>query len=134
MMGVTIFIISFLILLEFFLSYTRSLIVASRGQELSERARELCGFEAKALAGGQFQRLVLLIALCPETGDDSLEVRAVSLYFHLLGFARTISTWVVPSAGSWIEAERGGCACVAAGVLDRRIAYNLTLMERLDGR
>lgn len=123
--------VSFVILLQFFLSYTRSLIATSCERELSERAREICGNETKSLAGGQFPRIVQLIELCPETGGDSHEVRAVSLYFRLLSLAHMVSRWAVPSAGPWIDAERSGCAHVAAVVLDRRIAHNRTLMAQL---
>jgi hypothetical protein len=129
-----IFLLSIVILLQFFVSYTRSMIAASRERELSERAREICGNEAKALAGGQFPRIVQLIDLCPEPGGDSHEVRAVSLYFRLLGLARTVSRWAIPSAGPWIDAERSGCARVAAVVLDRRIAHNRTVMAQLASR
>ena len=129
-----IFLLSIAILLQFFVSYTRSMIAASRERELSERAREICGNETKALAGGQFPRIVQLIDLCPETGGDSHEVRAVSLYFRLLGFAHMVSRWAAPSAGPWIDAERSGCAHVAAVVLDRRIAHNRTLMAQLANR
>jgi hypothetical protein len=54
----------------------------------------------------------------------------VSAYFHLLGFLRRLSEWTIPSATAWIEAERGGCAYVAAVVLDRRIAYNRMIVAR----
>jgi hypothetical protein len=129
-----IFLLSFVILLQFFVSYTRSMIAASRGRELSERAREICGNETKTLEGSQFPRIVQLIELCPEPGGDSHEVRAVSVYFHLLDLAHMVSRWAVPSAASWIDAERSGCAHVAAVVLDRRIAHNRTLMAQLVNR
>ena len=135
MIAALIFVISFLTLLQFFLSYCRSLIAESRGHELSAQTREICGgLSAKGVAGDQFQRLVQLIALCPEPGGDGLEVRAVALYFGLLGLVRVFSRWALPSVTSWIEAERGGCAYAAAVVLDRRIAYNRMLMAQQTSR
>jgi hypothetical protein len=116
--------ISFLTLLQFFVSYSRSLIAESRGIELSEQTREFCGVTARTVPGDQFQRLQQLIALCPEPGGDGIQVRVVSLYFQLLSLVRVLFCSVIPSAAAWVEAERGGCAYAAAVVLDRRIAYN----------
>jgi hypothetical protein len=130
MIAAMIFVISFLTLLQFFVSYTRSLIAESRGHELSEQAREICGLTAKTVAGDQFRRLLQLIALCPEPGGDGFEVRAVALYFRLLGLARILLSRAIPSSTQWIETERGGCAYAAAVVLDRRIAYNRMIMAQ----
>jgi hypothetical protein len=123
-----IFAISFMTLLQFFVSYTRSLIAESRGHELSEQAREICGLTAQAVTSDQFERLQQLIALCPEPGGDGIEIRAVSLYFRLVSLVNILLGWAVPSAAPWIEAERGGCAHAAAVVLDRRIAYSRMMM------
>jgi type III secretory pathway component EscT len=126
-----IFVVSSLTLLQFFVSYSRSIITESRGHTLSEQARELCGIRSSLLAGEQFGRLNQLMALCPEANDDGFKVKAVGIYFHLLGFARTFIGWAIPSADTWIETERGGCAYVAAVVLDRRIAHNRMMVANL---
>jgi hypothetical protein len=131
MIAALIFAISFLTLLQFFVSYSRSLIAASRGIELSEEAREICGATARRVAGDQFLRLLALIALCPESGGDSFEIRAVALYFRMLDFARTTIHRAIPSATSWIEAERGSCAYAAAVALAWRIAYSRMMMAQL---
>ena len=89
MMAVMIFVISILTLLQFFVSYSRSLIAESRGHELSDQAREICGLTARTAAGDQFRRLSELIALCPESGADGTTLLVVSAYFHLLGLLRT---------------------------------------------
>jgi hypothetical protein len=128
-----IFAISIMTLLQFFVSYSHSLIAESRGHELSEQAREISGITARAARGDQFRRLLQLIDLCPESGGDRSQVRAVSLYFGLLGFFRTLFAWIKPAIANWIESERGGCAYVAAVMLDRRIAYSRVLMARQMG-
>ena len=131
MMATMIFVISILTMLQFFVSYSRSLIAESRGHELSEQAREICGLTAKTAAGDQFRRLSELIALCPESGGNgNNKLMVVSAYFHLLGLLRRLSEWTIPSATAWIEAERSGCAYVAAVVLDRRIAYNRMIVAQ----
>jgi len=130
MIPALIFIMSLLTLLQFFVSYSRSLIAESRGHELSEQAREICGLTAQTVAGDQFRRLSELIALCPESDGDGNRLMVVSAYFRLLGLLRRMSEWAIPSATAWIEAERGGCAYAAAVVLDRRIAYNRMIMAQ----
>ena len=130
MIAALIFVISLLTLLQFFVSFSRALIAESRTRELSEQTREICGITGRSLAGDQFQRLLQLIALCPETGGDGSQVMTVSVYFRLLDFVRALSAWVIPSAANWIESERSGCAYVAAVVLDGRIAHNRRLMAQ----
>lgn len=130
MITALIFVVSALTLLQFFVSYCHSLIAESRNHELSEQAREISGIMANTARGDQFKRLVQLLAMCPEPGGDSNQVRALSTYFSMLGLVRTLLSWAVPAAGQWIEAERGGCAYVAAVALDRRIAYTRMIMTQ----
>ncbi len=130
MIAMLIFGISVLTLLQFFVSYGHSLIAESRAHQLSEQGREISGVNGQSGRGDQFRRLRQLIALCPEPGDDKSQVRAVSLYFGLLGLGRVLFGWIEPAVARWIDSERGGCAYVAAVVLDRRIAYNRVLMAR----
>lgn len=128
-----IFAISFLTLLQFFVSYSHSLIAELRLYELSQQTRELSGVTPKTVRGDQFKRLLQLIAICPESGEDSHQVRAVSAYFRMLGLVRALFSKVFPAAARWIDTERGGCTYVAAVVLDRRIAYNRTLKAQHAG-
>lgn len=131
MIAALIFVISFLTLLQFFISYCRSLLAESQQHELSEEAREICGIKAWSTAGAQFRRLAELIALCPEPRrGDRHQVRAVAAYYNLLGFARVLLGWLIPSTARWFEAEQSGCAYAAAVALDRRIAYTRMLMAQ----
>jgi hypothetical protein len=134
MIAFLIGVISFVALLEFFVSYSRAVIAESRGYVLSAEAREVCGFGAAAPSGGHFQRLVRLIDLCPESEGGAYRVRVVGCYFQLLELARMIAKWVAPSLTSWIDSERGGCAYVAAVALDQRIACSRRLMAQQAGR
>ena len=126
--------ISFLTLLQFFASYCHSVIAEYRGHELSVCAREISGITSKLAHGDQYKRLLQLLALCPEPGGDLNQVRLVSAYYSLLSAARVALTWAVPSVAQQIGSERGGCAYVAAVVLDRRIAYNRMLMAQQAGQ
>jgi hypothetical protein len=130
MIAILIFVVSALTMLQFFVSYCHSLIAESRAYELSEQGREIAGVTGHSIREDQFRRLLQLIALCPEPGGDSGQVRAVSTYFGMLGLVRTLFGWIEPAVARWIESERGGCAYLAAVMLDRRIAYNRVLMAR----
>ena len=133
MITILIFGVSVLTLLQFFVSYCHSLIAESRRHELSEQGREISGVTFHSVRGDQFGRLLQLIALCPEPDGDMRQVRAVSLYFGLLGLVRILFGWIEPAVARWIESERGGCTYVAAVMLDRRIAYNRVLMAQQMG-
>jgi hypothetical protein len=130
MIATLIFAISGLTLLQFFVSYCHSLIAESRRHELSEQAREISGVTAKSQCGDQFKRLVGLLALCPEPGGDSNQVRSLSTYFGMLGAVRSLLSRAAPAASRWIEEERGGCAYVVAVALDRRIAHTRMMMAQ----
>ena len=134
MIATLILIISLLTLLQFFVSYCRALIAESREHRLSDETREICGIKFGALAGDKFPRLSELIALCPASGDDRFQVGAVGLYFRLLVLAHNLLSWAIPSTAPWIDSERGGCASAAAMILDRRIAFNRTMMAQQANR
>lgn len=134
MIAILIFALSILTLLQFFISYCHSLIAESRGHELSEQTLEISSITAKGPHGDKFNRLLQLIALCPDRGSDKIQIRAVSAYFSMLGLARMLFMWIASAtAQQWIESERGGCAYVAAVILDRRIASNRALMTQQTG-
>ena len=125
--------ISFLTLLQFFVSYCHSLIAESQSHELSEYAREISGVTARSARGDHFQRLLQLLAICPESGDDLHRVRAVTAYYGLLSLVRLLLNWGTPAVSQWIDEERGGCAYVVAVALDRRISYSRMLMAQQAG-
>ena len=128
MIAALIFVVSILTLLQFFVSYSRSLIAESLNQKLSDETREICGITARNPAGDQFARFLQLIALCPESGEDERNLFLVRLYYRLLALARALSRGVVPATSAWIESERSGCAYAVAVALDHRIAHNRRMM------
>jgi hypothetical protein len=130
MMPGLIFAISFLTLLQFFVSYTRSVIAELRAHELSDETRQICGVAAWTAPADQFPRLLQLIHLCPERDGDGFKVRAVTLYFRLLGLVGAWSSWALPAVASWIDTERGCCAYAAAAALDRRIAFSRSMLAQ----
>ncbi len=130
MIAALIFVVSAAALLQFFISYTRSLIASSRKVELSDQVREVTGIDGHPVQAGEFGRLLQLVELCPEPGDDGLGIRAVRTYYSLLNLVRLAADSLWPRLTSWLQRERESCAYFAAVSLDHRIAFNRELMAR----
>jgi hypothetical protein len=130
MIAALIFVISLVALLQFFVLHCRSMLAYSRGIQLSDHIREVTGVEGQDVAAGDFDRLVQLVHLCPERGDDQKQIRVVGLYYVLLNIAGQITRSVIPSMAQWVESERRGCSYFAAVALDRRISYSRDLFSQ----
>jgi hypothetical protein len=130
MIAAFVLVISLVLLLQFFVPYCRSLIAAYKQVDLSDDAREVTGIEDHIVNGDDFRRLLQLVWLCPEPGDDKFEITAVRGYYALLNFLRAMGRSLAPAVAAWAEREREGCAYFAAVALDRRIAHNRDLMAQ----
>ncbi|MFZ0818717.1 MAG: hypothetical protein WAM91_01510 [Candidatus Acidiferrales bacterium] len=117
-------------LLQFFISYSRSVIAACSTQPLSPQVREVAAIHGREVSGEEFERLVQLGRLCPESRSDHWPVSSVNAYFRMLTFVRKFANRILPSLNEWTERERSGCAYFAAITLDRRIAYSRDLMAQ----
>src|SRR5713226_3577258 len=106
MIAALIFVMSAAALLQFFISYSRSLIAACQSQELSDQARQVIGAGDQPVGGEEFLRVVQLIRLCPEPGRDAKHLRTVRCYFGLLGLLRYWGRVLAPAAARWAEVER----------------------------
>lgn len=115
-------------LLQFFVSYCRSLIAVSSKIELSADVRQVTGIRERRVPGDDFRRLVQLVDLCPEPGGHGKDLRAVRIYFRMVSLLRTLVRGRAPEIADWADAERQGCAHFAAVALDYRIAYSRDLM------
>jgi hypothetical protein len=120
---------SIVFLLQFFVSYCRSLIAASVKHELSAEVRDVTGLSAST-SGEDFARVIQLLLLCPDRPEDRGEVRAVSAYFRLMNFLEGTLARVAPSIHAWTERERSQCTYFAAVTLDRRIAFSRDLLAQ----
>ena len=129
-----IFVISIAFLMQFFVAYCRSVITSSYRLELSPQTHEVTGIDDHIVAGDDFRRLVQLVRLCPEPGNDAVELRAVGTYYSILNMLRTTAGYVVPSLANWTERERQACGYFAAVALDRRIAHNRVMMSEMSSR
>jgi hypothetical protein len=127
MIAALILAVSIAALLQFFISYCRSVIATSAVQPLSEQLREVTGIRNREIQGEQFGRLVRLARLCPDAGGDHRAIASIQIYFQLLGIGRA-TLKMIPNAAAWTERELSRCAYFAAIALDRRITYSRGLM------
>ncbi len=132
MMAALILVLSVAALLQFFVSYCRSLIAASRKQPLSEEVRDVTGIKSMT-TGDDFARVVQLLHLCPERPDDRNGIQAIGAYFQLLSFLRSSVARLAPALRAWTEMERAQCAYFAAVALDRRIAFSREMFAQQMG-
>lgn len=130
MIAALIFVISFVALLQFFVLHCRSILAYSRRVELSDRIREVTGLSGDEVSAGDFARLLQLVRLCPERGDDRQEIRVVGTYYSLLDILGRITRSIIPSLATWTDSERRGCSYYAAVALDRRISYSRDLFTQ----
>ncbi len=129
MMAGIILACSVVLLLQFFVSYCRSLIAVSSKQVLSAEVKDVTGIQRLA-SGDDFKRVMQLLQLCPERPEDRNGVQAIDAYFSLLNFLRSTLARVVPSMRSWTELERGHCAYFAAVALERRISFSRDMLAQ----
>jgi hypothetical protein len=130
MIASLIFVISFAALLQFFVLHCRSILAYSRRVQLSDRVREVTGIVAQDVRASDFDRLVQLVRLCPERGEDRKEIRVVGAYYSLLALVDRMTRSLIPSVAAWTEHERQSCSYFAAVALDRRISYSRDLFTQ----
>jgi hypothetical protein len=129
MMAAIILAISVATLLQFFISYCRSLIAASAKHALSAEVQDVAGL-ANRTCGEDFARVVQLLRLCPDRPEDRAEIRAIATYFRLLDLVRATLAKTIPALSVWTERERGQCTYFAAVTLDRRIAFSRDMLAQ----
>jgi hypothetical protein len=133
MMAGIILACSVVLLLQFFVSYCRSLIAASSRQTLSPEVQDVTGIQRTA-SGEDYTRVMQLLQLCPERPEDRNSIQAVNAYFRLLNFLRSTIARMVPTMQAWTELERGHCAYFAAVALERRISFSRDMLaQQMDG-
>jgi hypothetical protein len=129
MMAAIIFALSAAAMLQFFVSYCRSVIAASSKQVLSAEVKDVTGIQRIA-SGDDFNRVMQLLQLCPERPEDRNSVQAIGAYFSLLNFVRSTVARIAPSLRAWTESERAHCAYFAAVALGRRISFSRDMLAQ----
>jgi hypothetical protein len=128
-MATLIFLLSAAALLQFFISYCRSLIAASIKQPLSAEVRDVTGISNTA-AGEDFARVIQLLDLCPERPEERGRIRAINAYFRLLNLVSSTIAHVIPALVNWTNMERAQCTYFAAVTLERRIAFSRDMLAQ----
>lgn len=129
MMAAFILACSIVLLLQFFVSYCRSLIAASAKHPLSAEVKDVTGI-TPSVSGEDFARVIQLLRLCPERPQDRREIWAIRWYFRLLSFVRSTLAVAAPRVLAWTDAERSHCTYFAAVTLDKRIAFSRYLLAQ----
>jgi hypothetical protein len=111
-------------------AYCRSILASSRRVELSDRVREVGGFRGDSVTVADFGRLLQLVRLCPERGDDHGDIRAVGAYYRVLRVMNHLTSSIVPRIAAWANGECERCSYFAAVALDRRISYSRDLFTQ----
>lgn len=109
-------------LIQFFMSYCRSLLLSYADVELSAATHELMGIHSAQVTGSDFYRLLGLARLAPNPADDNWEIRVVSAYYRVVRCAGLLSKPIGSAAQNWVERQSNLCAYFAAAALDRRVA------------
>ena len=122
---------SIVFLLQFFVSYCRSLIAASAREQLSQEVQEVTGMSQPTEE--EFARVVQLLQLCPERPEERGEIGLIRTYFRMLGVLRATAARIVPSLERWTSTERSQCTHFVAVVLGRRIAFSRNLFAQQMG-
>lgn len=107
---------------QFFMSYCRSLLLSYAQIELSGTTREVLGMQPSEIRGGDFWRILGLVRLAPNPGDDKWDLRAIRIYYASVRAAAFIAFPIGPVVRKWAEKQSNLCAYFAAAVLERRIA------------
>src|SRR5450432_923319 len=127
MMAALIFVFSFAALMQFFVSYCRSLIAASARRSLSLDVQDVIGI-SRSTSGEDFERVMQFLHLCPERREDRSGIQAIAAYFRLLGAVGKTVGAILPTLRAWTESERSQCAYFVAVALARRIAYSRDML------
>jgi hypothetical protein len=128
--AVLILALSSVALLQFFVSYCRSVIAASSAVPLSDQVWEVTGIESRKLRGEEFIRILQLMSLCPDSGTNHSAIAAVRTYFRMVSFVRSTLRGVIPGVVFWADAELSGCTRFAAVALDNRISRSRQMMAQ----
>jgi hypothetical protein len=129
MMAAVILVCSIVFLLQFFISYCRSMIAASAKEALPLEVQEVTGISAQA-APEDFSRVIQLLKLCPDRPEERGQLRAIGTYYQILRLVRATLANMIPSLKGWTDKERANCSYFAAVVLGRRIAFSRDLLAQ----
>jgi hypothetical protein len=116
-----IFVFVIAALWQFSFAYCRTLLVTYSKVELSGKVKEIIGHTVDNMEPREFDRLMVLVRVAPDPGDDAIEIAAVTLYYRIMKLAVAITSPIHERAFNWCRAELARCSYFAAVTLDRRL-------------
>jgi len=106
---------------QFSIAYCRTLLATYEKVALSDRVEQVAGLTSDNIQPGEFGRLMTLVRVAPDPGDDAAEIRAISAYYHVVSIASWLTSLCSSRAETWCDAELARCSYFAAVTLDRRL-------------
>jgi hypothetical protein len=122
MIPVLILVMAVAALVQFFVGYCQTLLLTYSKEDISEHARDIAGIPGEVPEAEAYYKLVRLLRVAPDSGDDRAEVAAVGVYFRLMRLSNWFLSFVSTRAADWAERQLSLCAYFAAVTLDRRLA------------
>jgi hypothetical protein len=122
MIPALLLLLSIAALVQFSFAFCRSLLLTYSKVELSERVRQVTGLRGETVEASEFSRLMNLVFLAPDPGDDAMEIRSIAAYHSLVVVEHWLISHVWEMGCNWCENELRRCAYFAAVTLDRRLA------------
>ncbi|HXN21842.1 MAG TPA: hypothetical protein VOA41_03755 [Candidatus Dormibacteraeota bacterium] len=121
MIAALIFVFAVVALLQFSVSYCRSLIVAYSQVELSLEARDCADLQPGPIRGEEFGRLLGIVRRSTVPGDDSAELGVARMYYRFISMLQSLCPANAQSQ-QWLAREGSVCAHMVAVALDRRLS------------
>ncbi|HXN25332.1 MAG TPA: hypothetical protein VOA41_21585 [Candidatus Dormibacteraeota bacterium] len=120
MIAALIFIFALAALLQFSISYCRSLINSYAQVVLSPDARECAALQSGPVCGEDFGRLLGMVRRSNVPGDDTAELGVARIYYLFVSTLRALCP-ATTATQQWLAQERSVCAHMVAVALDRRL-------------
>jgi len=121
--------ISVFAVIQFFISYCRSILTAAGRIELSPRVMNAADLPTPKPEEEEFDRLLELAELCPVPGRGTPETGAIVAYHNALGVLRHVAAGRLRGVDRWVDHERSRCTYFAAVVLDQRMGFTQDLLR-----
>lgn len=106
---------------QFSFAYCRSLLETYEKVALSSRVEQVAGLNSGQIESAEFSRLMMLVRVAPDPGDDGAEIKAVRAYYGFVSAFEWVASLFSARATEWCDAELARCSYFAAVTLDRRL-------------
>jgi hypothetical protein len=119
MISALMFIAALIGLVQFGVSYWRSLLASTAAQPLSERFRTASGLEHGLPGASDFSAILSLHRMTPSLENQPGSLRGLQVYYSLVDSLRNLS-----ALRQWANAEMATCSRYLAVIIDQRLSNN----------